>query len=278
MGVIIGVEFDNWRLEMRRRGLGPREQLDYVLAQVVVFGRSFDIRPVGLDLGIGVLPSDPVALKELRARLVEDQIVPMVYGRSLFLTPHPEEQAEQVHEACRQLEVMAALGIRVAEFDCHLNGRLTREGNIQTAIRMLRDLGQAARSLGIAICQENYDTFTSAELVRICAETGLDNVGLNVDTGNWLVLGEDPVKATARCTPYVIHAHVRDYHLTDHYFRSVPLGQGQVGLERVLPHLLAAARQRSIVWTLELDPADLDLAPALAASCQYLRVWLARSG
>ena len=75
------------------------------------------------------------------------------------------------------------------------------------------------------VTTENYDYFTSDDFLEIFQRLDRPNVGLHNDTGNWLLLDEDPLEATRKVAPYTYHAHVRDYDLRDGVFTSVPIGQ-----------------------------------------------------
>jgi sugar phosphate isomerase/epimerase len=139
----------------------------------------------------------------------------------VMLSYDDEVRAAALQVGRQHLEVAATLGARTVGFSPGMNGRVTREGRIRLAIPTVRQLGELARDLGLRLCQEDYDYFTSDDLLRITEGTGLDNVGIQSDTGNWLILGEDPVFATKKCLPYTFHAHVRDYVLENGVYNGV---------------------------------------------------------
>ena len=67
------------------------------------------------------------------------------------------------------------------------------------------------------------------------AGTGLDNVGINNDVGNWLIINEDPVLASKKVLPYTFHSHIRDYVLEGGTYDGVAVGDGLVDFEAALP-------------------------------------------
>jgi sugar phosphate isomerase/epimerase len=142
---------------------------------------------------------------------------------------------------------------------------------------MLRRIAPTARSLGLRITQENYDYFGSADLVRICQAVGEPHVGVHSDTGNWLILGEDPVAATEAVLPYTLHAHVRDYVVENDTYNGVALGDGLVDFERVLP-VLARAPVEELIFSMEVDTDDRDEDEAAERSYAHLAAWLAKNG
>ncbi|HLG51371.1 MAG TPA: sugar phosphate isomerase/epimerase family protein [Chloroflexota bacterium] len=280
MGIIIGsLAAQNWHRQVRQRKLTPAEAFDYVFEKTAAIGREFGFSPMAIDFGVRSLPDTSRSyLDELKARLRENDMIAMVGFGSVAVSNDAEVRAASIAEARRNLEIAAYLGARTSNFACARNGRVTHEGQIKIAIQMLREIGRIAQEYGIRICQENYDHWTSDELIRICRETGLDNVGIQSDTGNWLILGEDPVEATRKCLPYTFHAHVRDYVLENDTYNGVAVGAGLVDFERVLPLLAQAGEKEDIIFSMEVDTDDRDEDQCARDSYTYLKDWLIRSG
>jgi len=280
MGVIIGsLAGQNWHRQVRRRKLSGAAAFDYVFDKTAAIGKEFGFNPMGIDFGVRSLPNtDHVYLDELKARLKENNMTAMVGFGGIAVSNDAEVRALSVEQARQNLQVVAAMGARTSNFGCGLNGRVTREGQIKYAVEMLRQVGQIAKGHGIRICQENYDTFNSEEMIRICIETELDNVGIQSDTGNWLILGEDPVDATGKCLPWTIHAHVRDYVLENDTYNGVAVGAGLVDFEQVLPLLARAGEKDDIIFSMEVDTDDRDEDQCAHDSYAYLKSWLINNG
>jgi sugar phosphate isomerase/epimerase len=280
MGIIVGsLARQNWHRQIRQLGLAPAAAFDYVFDKTAAIGKEFGFRPMGIDLGVRSLRSaDRSYLEEFKARLREHDMVAMVGFGAVAVSNDAEVSAASLAEARRSLEVVAALGVRTSNFGCALNGRVTRTGHIAKATAMLTEIGRTAKQLGLRICQENYNTFNSAELIQICEGTGLDNVGVQSDTGNWLILGEDPVEATRRCLPRTFHAHVRDYVLENDTYNGVALGAGLVDFPRILPLLAQAGEREDIIFSVEVDTDDRDEDQCAHDSYAYLRKWLLDTG
>ena len=280
MGIIIGsLAAQNWHRQVRQRKLTTAEAFDYVFEKTAAIGREFGFSPMAIDFGVRSLPDTSRSyLDELKARLRENDMIAMVGFGSVAVSNDAEVRAASIAEARRNLEIAAYLGARTSNFACARNGRVTHEGQIKIAIQMLKEIGRIAQEYGIRICQENYDHWTSDELIRICRETGLDNVGIQSDTGNWLILGEDPVEATRKCLPYTFHAHVRDYVLENDTYNGVAVGAGLVDFERVLPLLAQAGEKEDIIFSMEVDTDDRDEDQCARDSYTYLKDWLIRSG
>jgi len=280
MGIIIGsLAGQNWHRQVRQRKLSPAQAFDYVFEKTAAVGKEFGFNPMGIDFGVRSLPStDRSYLDELKARLKDNNMIAMVGFGGVAVSNDAEIRAMSLADARRGLEIAAYLGARTSNFGCARNGRITHEGQIRYAIQMLKEVGRTARELNLRICQENYDHWKSHELIRICVETGLDNVGIQSDTGNWLILGEDPVEATRQCLPYTMHAHVRDYVLENDTYNGVAVGAGLVDFERVLPLLAQAGEKEDIIFSMEVDTDDRDEDQCAHDSYVYLKSWLIKNG
>lgn len=92
----------------------------------------------------------------------------------------------------------------------------------RVAVERTREVGVHARELGLQLSLEMYeDTLlgTSASAVRLVEEIGLENVGLNPDTGNLVRLHraiEAPEDLLGRCLPFANYWHMKNYLRADH--------------------------------------------------------------
>ena len=280
MGLLVGsLSGQNWHRQMRRLNLDLSQRLDYVIQKTAAVGKEFGFSPMGIDLGVTALPStDRTYVEELKARLTENNLTPTVYVGGVALSYDDEVRLGALNTGYQHLEVAAQLDARTVGFGCGMNGRVTREGRIRLAIDSVGRLGHAARQLGIRICQEDWDFFTSDDLIRICEGTGLDNVGIQSDTGNWYILGEDPLYATKKCLPLTFHTHVRDYALEGGAYNGVALGQGMVDFPNILPLFAQRAENDRLVLSMEVDTDDRDEDQAAHDSYRYLKEWLVATG
>lgn len=279
MGIVVGsLARQNWHRQIRSMGLEGVDGFNYVFQKTAQVGRDFGFQPMGIDMSATSLGALESSTAEMKLRLEENKMVPVVAFGGVALSNDAEIRSASVQEARRNLEAASALGARTGLFGFVHNGRVTREGQIRFAILMLKEIGRIAADYDLRICTEDWDYFTSDELIRICVETGLDNVGILSDTGNWLILGEDPVEATQRCLPYTFHAHVRDYVLENETYNGVAVGDGLIDFERVLPVLARAGEEEDIVFSVEIDTDDRDEDECVHRSYSFLKEWLIRNG
>jgi sugar phosphate isomerase/epimerase len=116
---------------------------------------------------------------------------------------------------------------------------------------MLQEGAPLAAEYGLSLAIEDHQDFTSAELVELCQSTAA-NVGVCLDTGNALSVGEDPVdfaKAVAGCAK---HVHLKDYRVqwTGEGYRLIRCAIG----DGVIPfgEILEVFKDRPVTMALEI--------------------------
>jgi sugar phosphate isomerase/epimerase len=280
MTVFLGVLGDSYRRQLRRPS--ERPPIDRILDKVTALADEFDLRPLSVDFGVGGLPStEPAYLDELRERLAESGLVPTVIVGTLSLHADRDQSEPPLARAITNLEAAHRLGSPLGLFYFNYGGRVTREGRIRLAVEQIARLADAAANYDMTVTTENYDYFTSDDFLEIFTRIDRANVGLHNDTGNWLLLDEEPIEATRKLAPYTYHAHVRDYVLHDGVFTSVPIGQGAVDFPPILDVLkrIGETRDRFVLAVeMDLDTGNEDEEDAAVRECvSYMTDWFQRA-
>lgn len=280
MTTMLGVLGDSWRRQLRRL-TDQQYPVEVVIEKAAALAAEFGLNPFGVDFGAGRLPgTDHAALAALKTRLDDRGLVPTVIVGSLNLAADAEIAGPPLANAIAILEIAHMLGSPLGLFYFGYGGRVNREGRIRLAAEQVQQLADAAAPLGMTVTTENYDYFTSDDFLEIFRRVDRPNVGLHTDTGNWLLLGEDPLEATKKLAPWTWHAHVRDYVLRDGVFTSVPIGQGVLDWEPILDELLAIAKGRErfvLAAEMDLDAGDEATEDAAVRECvAYLAEWWSR--
>jgi sugar phosphate isomerase/epimerase len=280
VALILGVLGDSYRRQLRH--LSNRAPIDVVIEKVAALSQEFEIRPIGVDFSVAQLASkDGAYLDELKDRLDELDMAPTVIVGTLNLTADRDLSGPALDDSLENLEVAHRLGSPLGLFYFTYGGRVTREGRIRLATEQIGWLARAALSYDMRVTTENFDYFTSDDFIKIFEGVGLENVGLHSDTGNWLMLGEDPLEAVRKMAPYTYHAHVRDYLLRDGVYVSVPIGQGIVDFPPILDELKRVGEQRDrMVLAIEMDMDEGDESDedqAVRECARYLADWYARN-
>ena len=106
---------------------------------------------------------------------------------------------------------------------------------IKALVEMFKKAIKIAEDAGIKMAVENHIDFTGEEILQLLGEVDSPNFGLNFDTGNFLRLLDDPIKAMEKLAPYVMATHVKDLMPDKNYspndwffFAGVPVGEGLI--------------------------------------------------
>jgi sugar phosphate isomerase/epimerase len=112
---------------------------------------------------------------------------------------------------------------------------------------MLRKAARAAADCGIKLAIENHIDFNSDEILSLIERVGSPFLGVNFDTGNFVRVLDDPVKAMGKLAKYCYATHVKDLKIQRgvpvdewYFFSSTPVGEGIVDNGK-LAELLSAA-------------------------------------
>jgi len=98
--------------------------------------------------------------------------------------------------------------------------------------RRLREWRPIAEECDVFLALENHQDAGSDDLLWLCETAGVDRVGVTLDTGNPLAVGEEPLTFARRVAPLIRNVHLKDYtlHRAPSGFRLVrcPLGEGVI--------------------------------------------------
>jgi sugar phosphate isomerase/epimerase len=97
---------------------------------------------------------------------------------------------------------------------------------------ILRRLLPTCADYGIRIAIENHEYETSARMLSLVKAVDSEWVGLLVDTGNMMMVWEDPLAAVTAMAPYAISTHFKDQAVIEEDDRlwvvGTPLGKGSI--------------------------------------------------
>lgn len=256
--------------------------LDSYVPRVAALAKKYGFEQSGINLGVAgeqnqLASFDSAYVADVRKRLDDNglQIIPIL--GSLDIHADPSFVARSVEAFKPALERAAVLGATVSTFGTSLHGRLTREKAVSIYAEAAAEICAVAGEFGQSLCSENYNTFTSDELMAVVERSGAANHGYLNDIGNWLITGEDPYSVSKKLLPRTLHVHIKDYALDDGVWRSVPLGDGIVPVDKILRALKDSANDATVYLALETDLDSDGEDEALDRSYAYYANWAAQA-
>jgi sugar phosphate isomerase/epimerase len=106
---------------------------------------------------------------------------------------------------------------------------------MEAAIRVLKSVRTHALDAGVKIAIENHGDLLAWQAKTVIEEAGKDFVGSCLDSGNPVVVLEDPLMALETLGPYVITSHIRDSVVYEHprgaAVQWVALGDGSIDMK-----------------------------------------------
>lgn len=121
---------------------------------------------------------------------------------------------------------------------------------IDILVDWLKEAVKVAEDFGVKMAVENHIDYTSDECVELLERVGSPNLGLNLDTGNFLRLLDDPVEGTRKLAEHVLATHIKDLKPVKglnarewYFFSSTPVGDGLVDNQKIAQYLYDAGYQ-----------------------------------
>jgi len=123
-----------------------------------------------------------------------------------------------------------------------------RQGRLDTLASWFAEASAEAERRGVKLAAENHGDYTAAEMLWLVEAVGSDHFGVNFDTGNFVRLLDDPVKAMEKLSSHVYSTHIKDLDLRADaspadwfFFSSVAVGDGVVDIARIVQLLSEAS-------------------------------------
>jgi sugar phosphate isomerase/epimerase len=133
----------------------------------------------------------------------------------------------------------------VVEGDRRRFGKEGWKQYLDALVKPLKEVMPLAAEYGIPIGIENHQDLCSWELVTLCEKVGSPMLGVTMDCGNSLAVGETMLRFADRIMPYLKHVHLKDYtvHPSESGYRLKRCGLGSGVVD--WPALIAAFDQHA---------------------------------
>lgn len=142
--------------------------------------------------------------------------LPVYICRNDFNSPDPADIEYQRSVITHAIDNAAVLGIKfVRIFITWFIFEKSYWDIKEWLIPVLKELTAYARASGVTLIIENHGYIggASEELLDILDEVDSDNLKILLDFGNFLLVGEDPLKGTRALAPHTVHVHIKDYRI-----------------------------------------------------------------
>lgn len=162
-------------------------------------------------------------------------------------------------------------------FSGNLNGDIAYEEAQQWIVEGLSGAANEAEKLGLTLCLENHGLLagTGAQIQSIIDQVASPALRSTFDTGNFLLVDENPLDALHKLLPYIHHVHLKDFAATEGgRYRSLSglayegrvLGEGIAQIEPILRALHDYGYSNGIVLEYEgLEDERTGIQQCLAA-------------
>jgi sugar phosphate isomerase/epimerase len=192
--------------------------------------------------------------------------------------PAAEEREKELQVITDAFPMAKALGVSaIRVFSGNLSQGVSFDEALDWIVEGLSKAAKQAEAEGLVLCLENHGKLAgSGRQVRTIIDR-VDSPSLRstFDTGNFLLVDEDPSAALDILLPYVSHVHLKDFARRDdgrykslkgEAFEGADLGHGDVEVKAILDRLDARGYQGAVV--LEYEGVG-DEAAGIRASFDY---------
>jgi sugar phosphate isomerase/epimerase len=158
---------------------------------------------------------------------------------------------EQLGLAIRAASTLGAASVRCVvgnEVERKENGPI--EKHIEAMVKLCRKVRDQALRAGVKIAIENHKDLRAEEMKHLIEQAGPDYVGVCLDTGNPMLVLEDPLATVEILAPYAATSHFRDSGIWPHergaVYQWMALGDGNVAIDRVIREFRQRAPQAPV--------------------------------
>jgi sugar phosphate isomerase/epimerase len=205
-----------------------------------------------------------------------------------FFQPDPEKRAQQLVNLKHAVDVANALEVKLMRVFSgnHKEGYTLADGQ-DWIIEGLAAGAAYAQQHGVTLALENHGLMAGrSDQVRQMIETvNSPALRANLDTGNFLLVGQNPTEAVRELAGLVALVHLKDFRRaredeTTHVYRGLDglgytgavVGQGQVNLAEIIAILRTSGYQGwlSLEYEGSQDPLTIGVPESLEAARQLL--------
>ena len=243
MAMKVGIDsycFHRYFGEVYPHQTAPPENEMMTMEDFLTFAKKLDVDGVSLESCF--FPSFEKAwFLDLKAQLDEYD-----FDR-VYAWGHPDgleagKNRDEFNSMVRQIEYASWIGADVMRVVASsLMFRFEPHGpQIDILVDWFKEAVKVAEDYGVKLAVENHIDYTSDECVELLNRVDSPYLGLNLDTGNFLRLLDDPVEGAKKLADRVLATHIKDLKPVKgldarewYFFSSTPVGDGLVNNQKL---------------------------------------------
>lgn len=195
-----------------------------------------------------------------------------------FVKSTEEERAIEEQVITNAFPIAKALGTSIIRvFSGNLSGIASFEEALDWIVEGLGSAAKKAEAEGLVLCLENHGQLAGSglQVQTIIDRVSSPSLRSTFDTGNFLLVDENPSAALDILLPYVAHVHLKDFvqredgrykSLGGKAFEGANLGLGDVEVKSILDRLASHGYRGAIVLEYEGVGSEAD---GIRASFDY---------
>lgn len=165
---------------------------------------------------------------------------------NLFLDTGGDDYAADIAPLRQAIETAHQTGARAVRTTVSrlVEGNRTEYGAegmrayIEALVQPFKEVMPLAEEYGIPVGIENHQDLCSWELLSLCEKVGSPQLGVTLDVGNALAVGEHPLSFAERILPILKHVHIKDYAVhptpSGYRLRRCAIGDGVVNWPEII--------------------------------------------
>lgn len=203
-------------------------QQNWTVLDFVDFAKELELDGVEL---LDIYWKDKTAeIEEIKAALAKNGMVVSAYDvTNNFVQESAEERAIALEKVLDGICMAKQLGTKIVRVFCgDLHDELTYEQGQQWIVEGLKQAVELAEQEEVYLAIENHGILAgrSEQVLEIIEKVNSRYVGSTFDTGNFLLVDEDPTQSFDRIKEAVMHVHFKD-------FRKKRLDEVVVGFQSI---------------------------------------------
>ncbi|MBK5106863.1 MAG: sugar phosphate isomerase/epimerase [Anaerolineales bacterium] len=216
----------------------------------LAYAKELDVDGVSLE-SVFFPTFEEAWFKDLKAQL-DDYGFDRVYAWG-----HPDgleagKNRDEYHSMVNQIKNAKLVGADVMRVVASsLMFRFEPHGpQIDILVEWFKEAVKVAEEYDVKLAVENHIDYTSDECVELLERVDSPYLGLNLDTGNFLRLLDDPIEGTRKLADKVLASHIKDLKPVKglnaaewYFFSSTPVGDGLVDNQQIAQLLYDANYQ-----------------------------------